>query len=433
MLDALRNAFKLPDLRRKILFTLGILVVFRLAAHVPVPGVDRQGLVELFQTNQLLGFLNMLSGGAMENFSVVAMGVYPYITASIIFQLLVPLVPQLEELSKEGEQGRQKINMYTYYATVPLAFLQAFAQAAFLNRPLPGGGTVLPNFNLVRFPLETLTVIIALTAGTMFAVWLGDLITEDGIGNGVSIIIFGGIVSGVPQNIGQLVAGGQTGGLIFLVVLTVITIAGIVFIQEGHRRIPVQYGKRVRGQKLYGGQSTHIPMRVNTAGMIPLIFASSLLIFPATIAQMFQTSGSTVVRGIANAIYNTFNTTGASYWFLYFLLVVGFTYFYTDVIFRQQNLPETLQRQGGFIPGIRPGRRTEEYLNSVLHRITLVGALFLGIVAVLPYFAQVFTGVQRTQLIITSTGLLIVVGVVLDTMKQLEAQLLMRHYEGFIR
>lgn len=433
MLDALRNAFKLPDLRRKILFTLGILVVFRLAAHVPVPGVDRQGLVELFRTNQLLGFLNMLSGGAMENFSVVAMGVYPYITASIIFQLLVPLVPQLEELSKEGEQGRQKINMYTYYATVPLAFLQAFAQAAFLNRPLPGGGTVLPNFNLVRFPLETLTVIIALTAGTMFAVWLGDLITEDGIGNGVSIIIFGGIVSGVPQNLGQLVAGGQTGALIFLVLLTVITIAGIVFIQEGHRRIPVQYGKRVRGQKLYGGQSTHIPMRVNTAGMIPLIFASSLLIFPATIAQMFQTSGSTIVRSVANAIYNTFNTTGASYWFLYFLLVVGFTYFYTDVIFRQQNLPETLQRQGGFIPGIRPGRRTEEYLNSVLHRITLVGALFLGVVAVLPYFAQVFTGVQQTQLIITSTGLLIVVGVVLDTMKQLEAQLLMRHYEGFIR
>lgn len=433
MLDALRNAFKLPDLRRKILFTFGILVVFRLAAHVPVPGVDRQGLVQLFETNQLLGFLNMLSGGAMENFSVVAMGVYPYITASIIMQLLVPLVPQLEELSKEGEQGQKKINMYTYYMTVPLAMLQAFAQAAFLNRPLPDGGTVLQNFNLVQHPLETLTVVFALTAGTVFAVWLGDLITEQGIGNGVSIIIFGGIVSGVPQNLGQLAAGGQTGALIFLVVLTVVTIAGIVFIQEGHRRVPVQYGKRVRGQRIYGGQSTHIPMRVNTAGMIPLIFASSLLIFPATIAQMFQTSASPVVRSIANAIYNTFNTTGVSYWFLYFLLVVAFTYFYTDVIFRQQNLPETLQKQGGFIPGIRPGRRTEEYLNAVLQRITLAGALFLGIVAILPYFAQVFVGVQRTQLIITSTGLLIVVGVVLDTMKQLEAQLLMRHYEGFIR
>ncbi|MFQ5854531.1 MAG: preprotein translocase subunit SecY [Anaerolineae bacterium] len=433
MLDALRNAFKLPDVRRKILFTFGILVIFRLAAHIPVPGVDRQGLVQLFQSNQLLGFLNMLSGGAMENFSVVAMGVYPYITASIIMQLLVPLLPQLEELSKEGEQGRQKINMYTYYLTVPLGILQAFGQAAFLNRPLPGGGTVLRNFNLFQYPLETLTVVIALTAGTMFAVWLGDLITEQGIGNGVSIIIFGGIVAGIPQNIGQLVAGGQTGALIFLMILTVVTVAGIVFIQEGHRRIPVQYGKRVRGQRLYGGQSTHIPMRINSAGMIPLIFANSLLIFPATIAQMFQTSGSPVVRNIANAVFNTFNTTGASYWVFYFLLVVAFTYFYTDVIFRQQNLPETLQRQGGFIPGIRPGRRTEEYLNAVLQRITLVGALFLGAVAILPYFAQIFTGVQRTQLIITSTGLLIVVGVVLDTMKQLEAQLLMRHYEGFIK
>lgn len=433
MLEALRNAFKLPDLRRKILFTLGILVVFRLAAHIPVPGVDRQGLAQLFQSNQLLGFLNMLSGGAMENFSVVAMGVYPYITASIIMQLLVPLVPQLEELSKEGEQGRQKINMYTYYLAVPLAMLQAFGQAAFLNRPLPNGGTVLGNFDLLQFPLETMTVILSLVAGTLFTIWLGDLITEDGIGNGVSIIIFGGIVSGIPQNVGQLVASGQAGGLVFLVVLTIVTIAGIVFIQEGHRRIPVQYGKRVRGQKMYGGQSTHIPMRVNTAGMIPLIFSSSLLIFPATIAQMFQTSGSPVVRSIANVVYSTFNTTGGSYWVLYFLLVVAFTYFYTDVIFRQQNLPETLQRQGGFIPGIRPGRRTEEYLNNVLQRITLVGAVFLGLVAVLPYFAQLFTGVQRTQLIITSTGLLIVVGVVLDTMKQLEAQLMMRHYEGFIQ
>jgi preprotein translocase subunit SecY len=433
MLDALRNAFKLPDVRRKLLFTFGILIIFRLAAHVPVPGVDRQGLIQLFQTNQLLGFLNMLSGGAMRNFSVVAMGVYPYITASIIMQLLVPLMPQLEELSKEGEQGQKKINMYTYYITVPLAMLQAFGQAAFLNRPLPGGGTILQHFNLFQYPVETLTVVIALTAGTMFSVWLGDLITEQGIGNGVSIIIFGGIVAGVPQNVGQLLAAGQTGGFIFLVVLTIVTVAGIVFIQEGHRRVPVQYGKRVRGQRLYGGQSTHIPMRVNTAGMIPLIFASSLLIFPATIAQMFQTSASPIVRSISNAIYNTFNTTGLSYWILYFLLVVAFTYFYTDVIFRQQNLPETLQKQGGFIPGIRPGRRTEEYLNAVLQRITLVGAVFLGIVAILPYFAQVFVGVQRTQLIITSTGLLIVVGVVLDTMKQLEAQLLMRHYEGFIR
>lgn len=433
MLEALRNSFKLPDLRRRILFTFFILVIFRLAAHIPVPGVDRQALQQLFQANQLLGFLNMLSGGAMENFSVVAMGVYPYITASIIMQLLVPVVPALEQLTKEGEQGRNKINQYTYWMTVPLAALQAFGQAAFLNSALAGASTPLLRFGLFQYPLETITIVITLTAGTMFAMWLGDLITEQGIGNGVSIIILGGIVAGIPQRVARLLAAGQTGALIFLVLLTAITVTGIVIISEGHRRIPVQYGKRVRGQRIYGGQSTYIPMRVNSAGMIPLIFASSILIFPATIAQYFQTSSTSWVRAVANVIYNTFNTTGFSYWVMYFLLVVAFTYFYTDVIFRQQNLPETLQKQGGFIPGIRPGRRTEEYLNAVLQRITLVGAVFLGVVAILPYFAQILVGVTQGQLIITSTGLLIVVGVVLDTMKQLEAQLLMRHYESFIR
>jgi preprotein translocase subunit SecY len=433
MLEALRNAFKLPDLRRRLLFTFGILIIFRLAAHIPVPGVDREALAQLFAGNQLLGFLNMLSGGAMENFSVVAMGVYPYITASIIMQLLVPIVPALEQLTKEGEQGRQKINQYTFWLTIPLAALQAFAQASFLNSSLAGTSAPLLRFGLFDYPLETITVIITLTAGTMFAMWLGNLITEMGIGNGVSIIIFGGIIAGVPQNVAQLLAGGQTGALIFLVLLTIITVTGIVIIQEGHRRIPVQYGKRVRGQRIYGGQSTYIPMRVNSAGMIPLIFASSILIFPSSIAQVFQTSQTGWVRSIANAVYSVFNPGGGSYWVLYFLLVVAFTYFYTDVVFRQQNLPETLQRQGGFIPGIRPGRRTEEYLNGVLQRITLVGAVFLGLVAILPFFAQLATGVAQGQLIITSTGLLIVVGVVLDTMKQLEAQLLMRHYEGFIR
>ncbi len=433
MLEALRNSFKLPDLRRRILFTFFILVVFRLAAHIPVPGVDRQALQQLFQANQLLGFLNMLSGGAMENFSVVAMGVYPYITASIIMQLLVPVVPSLEQLTKEGEQGYNKINQYTYWMTVPLAALQAFGQAAFLNSALAGSATPLLRFGLFRYPLETITIVVTLTAGTMFAMWLGDLITEQGIGNGVSIIILGGIVAGIPQRVARLLAAGQTGALIFLAVLTTITVAGIVIIEEGHRRIPVQYGKRVRGQRIYGGQSTYIPMRVNSAGMIPLIFAASILIFPSSIAQVFQTSSTPWVRSIANVIFNTFNPAGFSYWALYFLLVVAFTYFYTDVIFRQQNLPETLQKQGGFIPGIRPGRRTEEYLNAVLQRITLVGAVFLGIVAILPYFAHLLVGVTRGQLIITSTGLLIVVGVVLDTMKQLEAQLLMRHYESFIR
>ncbi|MFQ6057761.1 MAG: preprotein translocase subunit SecY [Anaerolineae bacterium] len=428
MIQAVRNAFKLPDLRRKILFTLGILVVFRLAAHIPVPGVDREALRQVIQANQLLGFLNMLSGGAMKNFSVVMMGVYPYITASIIMQLLMPIIPQLEELAKEGEAGRNKINQYTYWLTVPLAALQGFGQATFLTRSNP---PVLTNFGLSGPTLlPTIATIITLTAGTIFAMWLGELITEQGIGNGVSIIIFGGIVAGIPQNVAQLWVS-DIRALIILAILTVITVAAIVIIQEGHRRVPVQYGKRVRGTRIYGGQSTHIPLRVNSAGMIPLIFASSILIFPGVIASYFVGAENPWVASIAEGVYNTFNRTGGLYWVLYFLMVVGFTYFYTDVIFRQQNLPEVLQRQGGFIPGIRPGRRTEEYLNAVLQRITLVGAVFLGVVAILPFFARTITNVQ--VLLITSTGLLIVVGVVLDTMKQLEAQLLMRHYEGFIR
>lgn len=428
MIQALRNAFRLPDLRRRILFTLGVLVVFRLAAHIPVPGVDREALRQVFEANQLLGFLNMLSGGAMENFSVVMMGVYPYITANIIMQLLTPLIPQLDELSKEGEAGRNKLEQYQHWLTVPLAALNGFGQATFLARSNP---PVLTNFGLSGPTLlPTIATIATLTAGTMFAMWLGELITEQGIGNGVSIIIFGGIVAGVPQNVGRLWFS-DVWTLILLVLLTVVTVAVIVVIQEGQRRVPVQYGKRVRGTRIYGGQSTHIPLRINSAGMIPLIFASSFLIFPGVIASYFVNAENQWVSSIANSIYNIFNRTSGMYWLFYFLMVVGFTYFYTDVVFQQQNLAGSLQRQGGFIPGIRPGKRTEQYLNGVLQRITLVGALFLGVVAVLPFLAQTLTNVQ--VLLITSTGLLIVVGVVLDTMKQLEAQLLMRHYEGFIR
>lgn len=431
MLEAVRNAFRLPDLRNKLLYTFLILVIYRLAAHVPVPGVDRFALRQLFESNQLLGLLDMFSGGAMSNFSVMAMGVYPYITASIIMQLLLPIIPKLEELAKEGEQGRNKLNQYTVWLTVPLAALQAFGQSTLLQRQ-----GILTNFGFSTHPLATVATVIALTAGTMFAMWLGELITEQGIGNGISIIIFGGIVAGVPQRVGQLLLSNPM-ALITFVVLTVITVAGIVVVQEGQRRIPVQYGKRVRAMRgnrlmIAGGQSTHIPMRVNSAGMIPLIFAQSVMLFPGTIASYFQYSSSTWVSRIATGITNFFNPqTSAWYWIMYFFLVIGFTYFYTDVVFRQQNLPEALQRQGGFIPGIRPGKRTEEYLNGVLSRITLVGAVFLGIVAILPWIARDVTETQT--LLITSTGLLIVVGVVLDTMKQLEAQLLMRHYEGFIR
>jgi preprotein translocase subunit SecY len=431
MIQALKNAFALPDLRRRILFTLLILVLYRLAAHVPIPNVDAAALRRLFQggsdAGQLLNFLDLLSGGAMARFSVMAMGVYPYITASIILQLLQPIIPQLEELAKEGEAGRQKLNQYTYWLTVPMAALQAYGQVFFIG----GQGGIVRNFGFPAYPLETISALATMTAGTVFAVWLGELISEEGIGNGVSIIIFGGIVAQIPTRVAQFVTAQDWVGLGFFILLTAVTVAVIVFVQEGQRRIPVQYGKRVRGMKVYGGQSTHVPLRVNSAGMIPLIFAQSIMILPSTIASYFINWPTPWVATIANSIYKGLSLNGNLYWVLYFFMVIGFTYFYTDVIFRQQNLAENLQKQGGFIPGLRPGKRTADYLNGVLQRITLVGALFLGVVAILPWVVRDFT--ETRTLLITSTGLLIVVGVVLDTMKQLEAQLLMRHYEGFIK
>jgi preprotein translocase subunit SecY len=446
MLEALRNAFRLPDLRRKLLVTLGILLVYRLASHIPVPGVDRQALSVIFQSNQLLGLLNLLSGGALQNFSVMAMGVYPYITASIIMQLLQPIIPALSRLAKEeGDAGRNKLNQYTNYLTIPLAALQAFGQSSILAQSAGGSGPVLREFGFGAYPLATTAIIFTLTAGTMLAMWLGQIITQEGIGNGVSIIIFGGIIAGMPQNVQRTAVEGGFGQLLVFAVVTVLTVAVIVVVQEGQRRIPVQYGKRVRAMRgnrlmVVGGQSTHVPMRVNSAGMIPLIFASSFLIFPSTIASYFVGSSVGWISAVATFIYQFFSPQYNWYWILYLVLVIGFTYFYTDVVFRQQNLSETLQKQGGFIPGIRPGFNTEQYLNRVMSRITLVGALFLGFVAILPWLVHlVLVGgaaasrASTSTLLISSTGLLIVVGVVLDTMKQLEAQLLMRHYEGFIR
>ncbi len=446
MLEAVRNAFRLPDLRQKLLYTFLILVAYRLAAHIPLPGVNRDVLDQIFRStdqNILLSLLNFFSGGALAQFSVMAMGVYPYITASIIMQLLTPIVPQFEELSREGEQGRQQLNRYTHYLTVPLAFLQAFGQATLLSRPVGGAatGAVLEQWGFSgEALLPSLTILISLTAGTMLAMWMGEMLTEQGIGNGVSLIIFAGIVASVPSQVRLLSQQGITQLLIFSFI-TVLTVALIVWVQEGQRRIPVQYGKRVRTMRgnrlmMVGGQSTYVPMRVNTAGMIPLIFAQSLLILPNTLASYFILR-SDWVGSVANFFFTSFSPQHFLYWLIYFLLTVAFTYFYTDVMFRQQNLPDTLQKQGGFIPGIRPGPRTEAYLNNVLGRITLVGALFLGLVAVLPYLVGMIFGgggiSNFNTLIISSTGLLIVVGVVLDTMKQIEAQLMMRNYEGFIR
>jgi len=427
VLDALRRAWALPDLRRKLLFTAAMLVVFRFIAHVPVPGVDANALAGFFDSNQLAGMLDLFSGGALTNFSIAAMGVYPYITATIIMQLLQPLVPHLEELSKEGDAGRARLNIYSHVLTVPLAFLQAYATAILLQNAQVISGF---GFGEGSDVLRTVTILVAMTAGTILLVWLGELITENGIGNGISIIIFGGIVSQIPQIMGQgLIGNGNFIAFGAFIIIGVLTVAAIVVVQEAQRRIPVQYAKRIRGSRLVGGQSTHIPLRVNSAGMIPIIFAMSIMLFPGTVASYFLAAGDWV-GSVARFFYAVFQTTSPLYWGLFFTLVVGFTFFYAMVMFQQQNLPENLQRYGGFIPGIRPGRPTAEYLSSVLFRITWLGAIFLGLVAVLPFLGQFFLGQTLT---LSSTGLLIVVGVVLDTMKQLEAQMLMRNYEGFIK
>ncbi len=426
-LQAALQAFKLPDLRRKLLFTFGMLIIFRFLAHVPVPGVNPAALQSLFQNSQLLGMLDLFSGGAMSNFSIAAMGVYPYITASIIMQLLVPVIPKLEEMQKEGEAGRNKINQITHWLTVPLALLQAYGTGVLLNSQNP---PILAQWGLSGPALlPTVSILISMTAGTILLVWLGELITEKGIGNGISIIIFGGIVASIPRVVAQYIAAQNYVFLAILLVMLVVVVAAIVFMQEATRRIPVQYAKRVRGTRVYGGQSTHIPLRVNSAGMIPLIFAGSIMLFPSTVASYFTYARTEWIANVSREIVNIFNYQSVVYWIGYFVLVVGFTFFYTMVIFQQQNLAENLQKHGGFIPGIRPGRPTQEYLIRVLNRITWAGALFLGVIAILPFFVRH----QGAQLLVTSTGLLIVVGVVLDTMKQLEAQLLMRNYEGFIR
>jgi preprotein translocase subunit SecY len=392
LVQAMMDVVTLPDLRRKIFFTLGMLVVFRFMAHVPLPGVDIAALEAFFGQNLLFGMLDLFSGGAMASFSVVAIGIYPYITASIIMQLLVPVIPRLQAISQEGELGSQKINRITHFVTIPLAALQGYAMIALLRSQ---GVTIEPLGSLT-----IATIIITMIAGTMFLVWLGELITERGIGNGISIIIFGGIVAGLPGIVGRGIVtaiGGQPGGLIAYIILALAMLVLIVIFVEAHRRIPVQYARSTfRGGRMYRQSgSTYIPLRVNTAGMIPLIFAIALMQLPATIATYFMNSAD---PNFWNTIYNLFQSNTVLYNVLYFALVIGFAFFYTMVIFEQMNLPQTLQQQSGFIPGVRPGKAT---------------------------------GV--TALVIQSTAMLIAVGVALDTMKQLEAQLTMRRYEGFLK
>lgn len=423
MFDALKNALRIGDLRTKILITAGLLIVFRIGSFVPVPGVDAVGLADSLDIGggNIFGFLNMFTGGALGRFTIFAMGVNPYITASIILQLLTAVVPKLEELAKDGVDGRKKIQQYTRYGTVLLGFIQGY-----------GIMTIARSSNVILDPnfFSLTLILVTLTAGTTFLMWLGEKISEIGIGNGISLLIFAGIVAEFPVGIVNAVQSIGEGGvsvfsLLAFLALSIVIIAAVVMMQEGQRRIPVQYAKRVVGRRMYGGQTTHIPLKVNNAGVIPVIFASSMLTFPLTIAQFVPSVEPFVTRwfGIGSAGYNV----------AYALMVVFFTYFYTAVTFNPVEVANNIRKNGGFIPGLRPGRPTSDYLDRVLTRITLAGAVFLAIIAILPHLMAGITRMPVSFIFFGGTSLLIVVGVALDTMKQIESHLLMRHYEGFMK
>ena len=427
MFESLLNAFRAPDIRRRLLYVLGILIVFRFLAHVPVPGVDQAKLGQYLSNNALFSVLDLLSGGGLSSFSVVALGVNPYINASIIMQLMTGVIPSLQALSREGEYGRQRLNQYTPYLTVPMALLQAFGILSALNAKSVIIGS---DFGLGN-PTSWVQMV-TLTAGAVLLMWLGELITEKGIGNGISFIIFAGIVSRAPAGVVGVLSQPSPRDIVLFVILAIVAVAVIIYIQEGQRGIPIQYASRVRGRRMYQGGQTFLPLRVNLAGVIPIIFAISILAFPGQLAAYFSFSEVEAVRNIALAIGNFLSPTTIQYSIIYFALTVGFTYFYTAFTFKPDETAEQLRKNGGFIPGIRPGRPTQEYLGRVVSRITLAGALFLGTVAVFPVLLGVFDP-SLQGLAIGGTGLLIVVSVVVETMKQIEAQLMMRNYEGFIR
>jgi preprotein translocase subunit SecY len=424
--ESLLNAFRAPDIRRRIFFVLGILIVYRMLAQVPLPGIDRAALAEFFENNAAFGIIDLFAGGGLSAMSIVGLAMNPYINASIIMQLMTGVIPSLQALSKEGEYGRQRLNQYTRYLTVPMAILQAFG----ILSALAAQDVIIGDFSLGN--AQSWVQMITLTAGAILLMWLGELITEKGIGNGISFIIFAGIVSQAPAAVISTLQQPSPRDIALFVILAIVAVMVIIYIQEGQRRIPIQYASRVRGRRMYQGGQTFLPLRVNLAGVIPIIFAISILAFPGQLAAYFSFSEVEGVRNVAAAIGSFLSPTSIQYSIIYFLLTVGFTYFYTAFTFKPDETAEQLRKNGGFIPGIRPGRPTQEYLGRVVSRITLAGSLFLGTVAVAPVLAGVLDP-SLQGLAIGGTGLLIVVSVVVETMKQIEAQLMMRNYEGFIR
>jgi len=419
-MNTLLRIWKTKELRQSLLFVFAMLVIFRVAAHVPVPGIDASALENIFSQNQFLGLLNVFSGGTLMSFSVVAMGVMPYITASIIFQLLGMIIPSFEEMQKE-ESGRQKINQWTRLLTVPLSLLQAYSLILLLSRQ--------GNFFTNTEPLTIIFAMISMTTGTVFLMWLGELISEKNIGNGVSILILAGIVAGLPTVLSQSLSvydKSQLMTFILFIAVSLLTVVGIVIMNEAQRNIPVQYARHQQGTRLAGGSSTHIPLRLNMGGVIPIIFAISIILFPTVLAQFFVNAKTEVLRQAATTTLQLFQNQ-LFYGIAYFLLVFLFAYFYTSVIFHPDQVAENIQKQGGFIPGIRPGAHTAEYLGSVTNRLLLLGATFLALIAILPLIVQYFTGSQ--SLVIGGTSILIIVAVVIDSVKQIEAQLTMREYD----
>ncbi len=423
-LDKLKQIYKIRDLRNAIFFVLIMLVLSRVIAHVPIPGVNVEGLKNYFQSNQLLGLLDLFSGGGLKNFSIGMLGVGPYITASIIIQLLTMIIPSLEAMMKEGQSGQQKMNQYTKYLTVPLTVIQAYSFITLLQKQ--SNYTIIGHLTVMQY----ISAMVTICGGTMLLVWLGDLITEKKIGNGVSLLIFAGIVAnwiGSITKMGAVYDPSKIFGVVLFLAISLLTVVVVVVINDAQRNVPVSYARRVRGNKMYGGVNTHLPLKVNQAGVIPIIFAISIVIFPPMIAKFFAASGNHIVVSVANFIINLFQNQ-IFYGVSYFVLVVAFTYFYTAVIFHPDQIADNLQKNGGFVPGIRPGKTTAEYLQKIVTRINFAGALFLGIIAVLPVIMQKLTS-GIGSMVIGGTSILIVVSVVIETVKAINSQLTMRNYE----